>query len=93
MQYLAEIRNLTGKIIHLGMFESVYGLVRTDDSITLGVDRAKVRSTYAGQLITRRGKTIYTWKLTDQKTWILVDTQTVWWSTDEAYVTRWKGGE
>jgi hypothetical protein len=88
VQMLAQIRDLTGKHIHLGPFEEVFGLAMTDDTITLGVNRAKVEHTFAGDRITKRGRTLYLWNLDARGVWHLMDTTSVYWSTDEMHVTR-----
>lgn len=83
---LAQVRDMTGKVVHLGMFESVIGL-RTENlankkRMTLGINRAKVRETHATYQITKRGMTLYVFESNDQG-WALVNTVTEWWSTDE----------
>lgn len=79
---LAYVRDVTGKHIHLGMFESCIGLRTHETSMVLGINRAKVRETGRRYYITKRGTTLYTFELTPQG-WTLTDTLTVWWSTDE----------
>ena len=84
---LAYVRDVVGKTIHLGMFESCMGLKHGEGPngqprIVLGIARAKVTETSRTYRITKRGNTLYTFDLTQQG-WALVDTMTVWWSSDE----------
>lgn len=82
---LAYVRDTCGKIIHLGMFESVSGLRADQDTITLGINRAQSKPRRGMSWhVSKRGTTLYTFKRTDSG-WILVDTFTVWWSTDETH--------
>lgn len=84
LQSLAIVRDMTGKVIRLGMFEEVSGIRQTPTMIVLGINRAKVTETRFEYRIKQRGTTLYTFALTDQG-WELLDTMTVWWSSDEAH--------
>lgn len=86
--YLATVRDITGRIIHLGPFEEAYGIAITPDRITLGIDRAKVKHTYAGDLITARGKQLYVFDRQPTGSWSATVGKPLWWSTDELCVTR-----
>jgi predicted lipoprotein with Yx(FWY)xxD motif len=79
---LAYIRDVTGKHIHLGMFESCIGLKTEGTRMTLGIHRVKYTETRASYAITKRGMTLYVFDLTPQG-WTLVDTITQWWSSEE----------
>lgn len=87
---LAFIRDVTGKIIHLGMFESVTGLKVTETEIVLGMSRAKVKPKrgYDWQ-VTERGSILYVFRRKNtEQPWALVDTIAVWWSTEELYASH-----
>jgi hypothetical protein len=88
-KHLATVRDLTGRIVHLGPFEEAFGLVIEQTRITLGINRAKVEHTYAGDHITKRGKQLIVFTL-DPATgcWSATQEEPVWWSTDEMCVTR-----
>jgi hypothetical protein len=84
---LAYVRDVTGKIIHLGMFESAGDIKVTDNVITLAVNRAQVKETRGfGWQVTKRGITLYSFRR-DERTgvWALTGTVPVWWSTDELH--------
>lgn len=87
---LARVRDITGKRIQLGMFESVSGLLVTEDRVTLSIERAKVVETHGEYRIPQRGRTLYTFVPSDfnRSGWKLADTLTVWWSTDETHARR-----
>jgi hypothetical protein len=90
--YLAQVRDLTGKIIHLGMFEEVYGFCATPDKIMLGIDRAKVRETFGRQDVYRRGKTMLTFERNTEGRWVETDRIEVWFPADETFITRERRG-
>lgn len=84
---LAKVRDITGRIIRLGVFESVKDLKVEDDTLVLAVNRAQVRETGGfGFQIKKRGVTLYIFRR-DERTgvWSLTDTLPVWWSTDELH--------
>ena len=86
-EHLATVRNITGKIIRLGMFEEVYGIAITQTRVTVGINRAKVRSANGGDTVYMRGKTVLTIDLTNSG-WKVTQSVPVWWSTDETHVAR-----
>lgn len=86
MHPLAYVRDTTGKIIRLGMFESVAGLKVEESRITLAINTAKVKQVSGGYQITQRGTTLYTFTLeASTGVWSLTSTFPVCWSTDELH--------
>lgn len=89
-KHLATVRDITGKIIHLGMFESVKDLRVESDLLVLAVNRARYQATRdGGYRITERGVTLYSFRRDERSdTWSLAGTVPVWWSTDEVHGGR-----
>lgn len=79
---LAKVRDMTGKVIRLGMFETIIGLKVEGTSLTLGINRAQVRETRGEYRIVKRGMTLHVWNLTPEG-WVACEPFTQWWSTDE----------
>lgn len=84
---LATVRDITGKIIHLGMFESVKDLRVEENLLVLAVNRARYKTVRGGGYqITERGVTLYSFRRDEPSdTWTLTGTVSVWWSTDELH--------
>lgn len=87
-QALAHVRDLTGKRIHLGMMETVKGVLETEDTLTLAIDRVWANDTRDEFHIKARGTTLYTWRRTDSNHWQMLEPMTVRWSIDEVFVKR-----
>ena len=84
---LAHVRDTTGKIIHLDLFDEVRDMKATEDEIVLTINTARYKQRRRGEYqITKRGVTMYRW-MRDSRTesWVLTDVMPVWWSTDEMF--------
>ena len=91
MKAIPYVRDVTGKLIRLGMFDTVEGIAADENSITLTISSAKFRTLHEGRPtesyhVTKRGMILYRFTR-DESTgvWILADTVPVWWSTDERH--------
>lgn len=82
---LAVVRDLTGTIIRLQLFEAVSGLRIEDDLIVLKVDRAKSTERRRGFHVHQRGVSLHTWHKATDASWFRGETTTLWWSTDELH--------
>lgn len=83
---LAEVRDLTGKTLWLRPFEAITQVLILDTQVLVGIDRAvseQMRNT--NWRVTKRGKSIYTFDLQLDGTWVMRPPFTVWWSVAEVH--------
>lgn len=88
IQILAQVRNLTGKIIKLGPFEEATEFSATDDRVTLKVSRVVTSNLKFSTRIVKRGVVLYQWNRVGGS-WLAQEPFAVWWSTDELIRSCW----
>lgn len=87
MNPLAHVRDTTGRIIRLGIFDEVRDMRADDNEIVLSISTARFKELRGPSYrITHRGIILYRF-LRDPRTevWTRVETIPVWWSSDETH--------
>lgn len=83
---LAEVRDITGEIIQLGMFESIRDYRREPGRVSIAINRAQVRELVGSYVVTQTGVTLYTFTLIEGK-WHL-GTFTTWADSEPQTILR-----
>lgn len=86
MHPLGEVKQLTGMLIHIGVFEECSGVKIEPDRITVRIDRVQATNGRAGTFrIKKRGVTLHTYVRNGMGSWDYQPPFTQWWSVDETF--------
>lgn len=77
MSTLAQVKQITGRQLHLGIFEEVIGFRREPGRLVLAIRRARVKELRFSYRVTHTGSTLYEFKLIDGA-WVMQEPVTIW---------------